>query len=107
MGLVAALGRATRRSAFSEDTAGRYRERMVADEPGGGFVIAVGGRRRHQHLERQLRQRTRRHDQQMLALDEVFDLPEQRLVQRVRAGVIEGQRLARHSASALGVGLRR
>ena len=33
MGLVAALGRATRRSAFSEETAGQHAERVIAKEP--------------------------------------------------------------------------
>ena len=68
---------------------------MVADEPGGAICDRRSrGGCRHQHLERQLRQRAGRHDQQLLALDEVLDLTEQRLVEPMRAGVIEGQRLA-------------
>ena len=52
----------SRRSAFSDDTAGSTVMRMIAGEPGGGFVVAVRGRRGHQHLERQLRQRAGGHD---------------------------------------------
>ena len=55
----------------------------------------ITGRRRlgHEHLEGKLRQRAGRHDQQVLALDQVLHLAEQRRVELVRAGVIEGQRL--------------
>ena len=52
-----------------------------------------GGLRRlsHSHLERELCQRTGRHDQQMLARNQVLSRPEQGLIERVRSGKVEGQ----------------
>ena len=46
----------------------------------------------------------RRHDQQVLAPDQVLDLAEQRLVERVRAGVVEGQHAGRTRPRAAVVG---
>ena len=52
-----------------------------------------------EHLEGQLGQRARRHDEQPLALDEVFDPAEQIAIKRMRGGGIEGRDLLRPSAS--------
>ena len=65
---------------------------MLANEPGRFSMIAAAGRCRQEHLERQLRQRARRHNLQLLAFDDVFHLTEQRLVEPVRADMVEGQR---------------
>jgi hypothetical protein len=55
---------------------------MLAGKP--SYIAVAGARRRYyrlglpgdQDLERQLRQRARRYDQKLLALDHVFDLAE-------------------------------
>jgi hypothetical protein len=67
---------------------------VAAGEPSGGSVIAVCWRG-HEHLERQLPERPGEREQQMLALDQVFDRAKQRLVEAMGAGVIEGERFAR------------
>src|SRR5262245_46585574 len=47
----------------------------------------------HQHLERQAGERTRRHNNKMLVLDQILDLAEQRLIQLMRLAKVERQRL--------------
>ena len=93
IGFVAALGLATRRSAFSEETAGSTVMaclRRATRRTGSRHWPAEAAR--HQHLERELGERSGRHDQQVLVADQVLDLAEQSLVERVGAGEIKRQR---------------
>jgi len=73
---------------------GQYSNCMIADEPSGGGGILGGGRLRHQHLEGERGERPRRHDQELLAIDQALRIAEQALVQRVCAAQVEGERLA-------------
>jgi hypothetical protein len=56
----------------------------------------------NENLEWELRQCARGHDEQLLVLDYVLNLTEQRLVQRVSMVAVEGQRLA---ALVIGLGV--
>ena len=56
----------------------------------GSVLIGLGG---DEHLERKLGQRARRHDEQPLALDKVFDSAEQIAIKRMRGGGIERRNL--------------
>ena len=60
---------------------------MITRHPADRAVIVALGRFSYQHLERQLRQRPGRYQQQVLAFDQVSDLAEQRLVEPMRAGM--------------------
>src|SRR5215510_6648360 len=55
---------------------GQDRDGVFSGEPCSGVVFVGGRGLSHEHLERKLRQRTGRHDQQMLVFDEVLHLTE-------------------------------
>ena len=81
---MARLALANWRSALSEATEGSTVMGWRVPKPRGVAIageLAAAGLRRlgDQHVERQAGQRPRRHDQQVLALDQVLDRPEQRL----------------------------
>ena len=65
-GLRRGAGLCDARRAFSDDTAGSTVMACLRASHA-ATVVALGLARCHQHLERQLRQRAGRHDQQMLA----------------------------------------
>jgi hypothetical protein len=89
----AGLGRAA--ECGQRGDGGQYSNCMIADEPSGGGGVLGGGRLRHQHLEGERGERPRRHDQELLAFDQVLRIAEQALVQPVCAAQVEGERLAR------------
>ena len=59
--------------------------------PSAAPAAANAGLLRDQHLERQRGERARRHDEELLALDQILKLTEQRLIKRMCAGEVEGQ----------------
>src|SRR5262245_47757800 len=68
-------------------------DRVLPCEPGDRTMIPRAWRHGDEHLEGQLRKRAGRHDQEVLALDQVLHLTEQRSVKLVGASLVKGQRL--------------
>src|SRR5262245_14113059 len=78
---------------------------MFPRQPGWGSIVSAGcWRSRHQHLEGQLSERTRRYDQQVPVADQFLYLAEQGLVEGMSASLIEGQCL--HLDVAVNIALR-